>query len=917
MEEDKNLDNNEYLQDDPIESPTNDCLERSYFAYHLAKSIHNLKTINNSYTIGILGKWGSGKTSTIKMALKYLKELYNNSNARQDDLDKIIKNSENVQTSKLDEKIPKILTKKLLISYGIFIIFCFLTYPIIDTILNTIIYKLLQFVCISNHYAYVIYETILSAIKIYCLFYFYSSIFLIFYKKYSIVNNKYIEIWFEPWNYTNKELLLKSFFNILIKHLSNYNENECIEKLRKLFIEYTKIITNIDISTFFKIQTNKDLLDIKNKIKNCLAKNNKQIIIVIDDLDRLFPEELLLIFQVIKMLVDFPNIIYILSFDKEIVTNILKEKFPTNTDNYLKKIIQIEKNLPIIDDTILRKYFIHGIEEIIGKNFEYSQKEDILEIYDFAYKNIYIKNIRDIKIFLNHFMFVYSSLKDENLYLLDIISISMIETFENDLYEYIINNKELFCSYTGTYNDGIIHIYNNYEINFNQKSEQIAKFKNIKILQIVFPYLFKQIYNIIKNKKDSLLKNNSIKDIYENLDENILNKHFEIEKYRRLCNKISFENYFRLDIKTSNINTSEINSLINYFYQPDKFNQILFDLYNKKNDKILDFINYLDSNYNINYRDKKHTIQLLINLLSLTKEQSKLIHFLEKNDIFSDISRDFIRIYNKKNPSNLITLDDFYNKIFLKTISFLNNNLYFFIYLIFCQYKFPIDNPPKLESLDPNNTFDKICTYLKNNIDKNNILKNKNAMSILFYLYKYLNLQENVLTWINELLSENNPDKLLHIIITSKNLRSNYLDKYGSTIDFFKKINKETELKSKLLEIFFSDDYKTIKQNKNFIINDDYDINMCIVEHILNLYYSNKLKQLIHNIRSSQPLPINEQLIRLENELRRYKNNELKYIIYVDKNEANIIKNFLQNNKKDIIAKNSKVLNAFLKISNI
>lgn len=917
MEEDKNLDNNEYLQDNPIESPTNDCLERSYFAYHLAKSIHNLKTINNSYTIGILGKWGSGKTSTIKMALKYLKELYNNSNARQDDLDKIIKNSENVQTSKLDKKIPKILTKKLLISYGIFIIFCFLTYPIIDTILNTIIYKLLQFVCISNHYAYVIYETILSAIKIYCLFYFYSSIFLIFYKKYSIVNNKYIEIWFEPWNYTNKELLLKSFFNMLIKHLSNYNENECIEKLSKLFIEYTKIITNIDISTFFKIQTNKDLLDIKNKIKNCLAKNNKQIIIVIDDLDRLFPEELLLIFQVIKMLVDFPNIIYILSFDKKIVTNILKEKFPTNTDDYLKKIIQIEKNLPIIDDTILRKYFIHGIEKIIGKNFEYSQKEDILKIYDFAYKNIYIKNIRDIKIFLNHFMFVYSSLKDENLYLLDIISISMIETFENDLYEYIINNKDLFCSYTGTDNDGIIYIYNNNKINFNQKSEQLVKFKNIKILQIVFPCLFKQIYNIIKNKEDLLLKNNSIKYIYENLGEDILNKHSKFEQYRRLCNKISFENYFRLDIKTSNINTSEINSLINYFYQPDKFNQILFDLYNKKSDKILDFINYWDSNYNINYRDKKHTMQLLINLLSLTKKQSKLIHFLEKNNVFFDISRNFIRIYNKKNPSNLITLNDFYNNIFLNTKSSLNNNLNFFIYLIFCQYKFPTDNPPPLESLDPNNTLNKICEYLKNNIDKESLLNDTNTIPILYYLYNHLNLQKNVLTYINELLFNDNPNKLLHIIITSKNLRSDYLDKYGSTIDFFKKINKETELKSKLLEIFFSDDYKTIKQNKNFIINDDYDINMCIVEHILNLYYNNELKQLISNIKLSQRLPIDEQLIRLENELYKYKNNELKYLIYIDKNETNMIMNFLQHNKKDIIAKNSKVLNAFLKISNI
>ena len=439
----------------------------------------------------------------------------------------------------------------------------------------------------------------------------------------------------------------------------------------------------------------------------------------------------------------------------------------------------------------------------------------------------------------------------------------------------------------------------------------------IKILQIVFPCLFKQIYNIIKNKEDLLLKNNSIKYIYENLGEDILNKHSKFEQYRRLCNKISFENYFRLDIKTSNINTSEINSLINYFYQPDKFNQILFDLYNKKSDKILDFINYWDSNYNINYRDKKHTMQLLINLLSLTKKQSKLIHFLEKNNVFFDISRNFIRIYNKKNPSNLITLNDFYNNIFLNTKSSLNNNLNFFIYLIFCQYKFPTDNPPPLESLDPNNTLNKICEYLKNNIDKESLLNDTNTIPILYYLYNHLNLQKNVLTYINELLFNDNPNKLLHIIITSKNLRSDYLDKYGSTIDFFKKINKETELKSKLLEIFFSDDYKTIKQNKNFIINDDYDINMCIVEHILNLYYNNELKQLISNIKLSQRLPIDEQLIRLENELYKYKNNELKYLIYIDKNETNMIMNFLQHNKKDIIAKNSKVLNAFLKISNI
>ena len=74
---------------------------------------------------------------------------------------------------------------------------------------------------------------------------------------------------------------------------------------------------------------------------------------------------------------------------------------------------------------------------------------------------------------------------------------------------------------------------------------------------------------------------------------------------------------------------------------------------------------------------------------------------------------------------------------------------------------------------------------------------------------------------------------------------------------------------------------------------------------------------MISNIKLSQRLPIDEQLIRLENELYKYKNNELKYLIYIDKNETNMIMNFLQHNKKDIIAKNSKVLNAFLKIFHI
>ena len=64
-----------YNNDNPIESPQEDLFERKYFSYYLAKGIINLENDKSSFVIGILGKWGEGKTSAINMTLKYLKYL--------------------------------------------------------------------------------------------------------------------------------------------------------------------------------------------------------------------------------------------------------------------------------------------------------------------------------------------------------------------------------------------------------------------------------------------------------------------------------------------------------------------------------------------------------------------------------------------------------------------------------------------------------------------------------------------------------------------------------------------------------------------------------------------------------------------------------------------------------------------------
>jgi predicted KAP-like P-loop ATPase len=57
----------------PITTRNEDFLNRKYFADHIKSAIVNYEDKNNeSLTIGLYGKWGSGKTSIINMIIENL-----------------------------------------------------------------------------------------------------------------------------------------------------------------------------------------------------------------------------------------------------------------------------------------------------------------------------------------------------------------------------------------------------------------------------------------------------------------------------------------------------------------------------------------------------------------------------------------------------------------------------------------------------------------------------------------------------------------------------------------------------------------------------------------------------------------------------------------------------------------------------
>jgi len=73
---------------------------------------------------------------------------------------------------------------------------------------------------------------------------------------------------------------------------------------------------------------------------------DRPIIVILDDLDRLPPEEIRSVFQAVKAVANFPRTAYLLSYDPAIVAGALDKETSVGL-SYLEKIVQVQYSLPL------------------------------------------------------------------------------------------------------------------------------------------------------------------------------------------------------------------------------------------------------------------------------------------------------------------------------------------------------------------------------------------------------------------------------------------------------------------------------------------------------------------------------------------------------------------------------------------
>ena len=119
---------------------------------------------------------------------------------------------------------------------------------------------------------------------------------------------------FSPWKYDNKISLFRGFYNYIFKLIGkNYgyvNYKSMIKKYEKIIFNMIERTANISLPTIFAEDDEQELETIKKQINEIIKYNDKKIIIVIDDIDRLGKEEILFTFKMVKNIFDFDCFIF-------------------------------------------------------------------------------------------------------------------------------------------------------------------------------------------------------------------------------------------------------------------------------------------------------------------------------------------------------------------------------------------------------------------------------------------------------------------------------------------------------------------------------------------------------------------------------------------------------------------------------
>lgn len=338
----------------------------------------------------------------------------------------------------------------------------------------------------------------------------------------NLVDDQILRVAFDPWTAATPEVIRREFFDVLAEKVASRDL-----RVSSMIYSYGRKLASFDSRSasllnwlgFFSNGSSTQSSGEYDQINKKLIDSGLKVIVTIDDLDRLYPAEIVEVLKIIRNTANFSNVVYLVGYDKVYVQSAIKT-LNNSANDFLDKIFQLEVPLPKreLDDLVL--ILRNNLKDLISVE-HFRILEDTMipngfrNRYEKAYKGI-LRQGRDVIRFVNSFKLTYNLIGEEVDFEC-LILLELIKFRYPAIYDLIYTQRDIFLdeiSVRSTYEQYFTpRIFT--ERNLKNNTEEISIFRkhleqlnlsaeDVSLLNGLFMTLFKDNPNQRSIAKNSI-----------------------------------------------------------------------------------------------------------------------------------------------------------------------------------------------------------------------------------------------------------------------------------------------------------------------------------------------------------------------------------------------------------------------------
>jgi hypothetical protein len=264
---------------------------------------------------------------------------------------------------------------------------------------------------------------------------------------------------FNPWTYPDPATLQRGFFNELAAELPSEDR---LGNARAKVGDFARAISPLGgLASVVGLQLENPLKAVgdllagdtsasaaKHAADDALRRSGRPVLMVVDDLDRLTPDELLEVLKLVRLVGRLPHVYYLLSYDERTLLDVLRRTSVTGDDEararaYMEKIVQVRLDMPTLRFAQRSALLEAGLEQV-GSQVDLQLSEEdqrrLGEIY-FSVLDRRLATPRAVNRFLGQIQAFYPLLHGE-VDFVDFFLVTWLRTQEPGVYRMLQSHRD-------------------------------------------------------------------------------------------------------------------------------------------------------------------------------------------------------------------------------------------------------------------------------------------------------------------------------------------------------------------------------------------------------------------------------------------------------------------------------------------